>query len=343
MAEPTPIPDHEAPQESQDPHESIHQPHDKFFRTNYRNIATVTEFFKNYLPPALVEAIDWTTLKLVPSSFISNELKASESDLLYSVQFQGQEIFLYILFEHQSVEDPWMPFRLLVYMVHAWGVFRKNNPEATKLPAIFPVVLAQNDKNWTVSPRFIDLIDIPTNLLPVLKPYIPDFSYHLFELSKHNYDDFLGTPLGIMVLRLLKAERLKDLQNPKVLDETLLLRLSPEELFSVIHYIFHVGNLDTKTIETIIQGIKAESIRNTTMTLAQKYIQEGRQEGEEQGLLKGRQEGRQEGLLAGKIQVCQQILGEMETPMEELTALPQSELEKRNQQYQARVLQYIRH
>ncbi|MDX2110919.1 MAG: Rpn family recombination-promoting nuclease/putative transposase [Verrucomicrobiota bacterium] len=329
----------DAPLQSEETRESIHQPHDKFFKSSYRDIPTVIEFFKNYLPRALVEGIDWTTLELMPSSFISNELKASEGDLLYSVQFKGQKILLYLLFEHQSEEDQWMPFRLLLYMVHAWNIFRKNNPQARKLPPILPVVLAQNNKDWTVSLRFIDLVDIPENLIPELKPHIPDFSYRLFELSKYNYEEFCGTPLGIMVLRLLKAERLGDWFNPKVMDETLMTLLAPEDLYRALHYIFHVGNLDTKTIETIIQGIKAESIRNTTMTLAQQYIQEGRQEGRQEGLDKGRYQG----LLAGKIQVCQQILGEMETAMEELTALPLSDLEKRNQQYQAKVAQFIRH
>ena len=75
-----------------------------------------------YLPAALAERLDWSTLKLAETSFVDEALQESESDLLYTIQVAetAEPAYLYLLFEHQSKPDPWMRFRLLKYMCRIW-------------------------------------------------------------------------------------------------------------------------------------------------------------------------------------------------------------------------------
>ena len=58
-------------------------------------------------------------------SFISDELRTQESDMVFSVPFRlpgepPQEVIVYILIEHQSSPEALMRLRLLIYMVRLW-------------------------------------------------------------------------------------------------------------------------------------------------------------------------------------------------------------------------------
>jgi predicted transposase YdaD len=59
--------------------------------------------------------LNWSTLKLLEGSFVDEDLRGSEADLLYEIEHVlGEEsVWVYILLEHQSTPDRWMRFRLL--------------------------------------------------------------------------------------------------------------------------------------------------------------------------------------------------------------------------------------
>ena len=64
-------------------------------------------------------------LEQLHRSFISDELRTQESDMIFSVPFRDptgrcEEVILYILIEHQSTVDPSMELRLLSYMTQIW-------------------------------------------------------------------------------------------------------------------------------------------------------------------------------------------------------------------------------
>ena len=63
------------------------------------------------LPPRLAAAIDFDTLALAPGSFVDEALRERHTDLLYAVRLRERDALSYLVFEHQSVVDPLMPFR----------------------------------------------------------------------------------------------------------------------------------------------------------------------------------------------------------------------------------------
>ena len=65
---------------------SIHQPNDKLFKLSMGNLRVATEFFQAHLPATLLSKIDFSTLKLEKDSFIDGIYKATEADIVYSVQ-----------------------------------------------------------------------------------------------------------------------------------------------------------------------------------------------------------------------------------------------------------------
>ena len=97
--------------------ESIHQPHDKLFKAAFSNPETAAAFLRTHLPQSLADALQWNALELHPGSFVDEQLRGSEADLLFSLKSNDDEVFLYLLWEHRSSPSPLMALRLLSYMV----------------------------------------------------------------------------------------------------------------------------------------------------------------------------------------------------------------------------------
>jgi len=283
----------------------IHQPHDKLVKSTFSDPDNARAFFEGHLPHNLTRRIDWTTLSLASGSFIDPEFAATSSDLLFTAQIEGHPAFLYILFEHQNAEDPLIGLRLLTYMVRIWNDHLRTNPSATKLPPILPLVLAQDNKPWKSSTRFADLVDSPEGVGQELKKHIPDFKFQLVELYRMPFDKILGTPMGILALRALKAEKLQALLDDPVWDETLMLQLSPAAFEMLMRYILD-RDLDKPAFRRKLQTLSNPKLSQNAMSLAEQFRQEGREEGHQEGRHEGRQEGRHEGRHEGLISSKQQ-------------------------------------
>ncbi|EIP97692.1 hypothetical protein OpiT1DRAFT_02139 [Opitutaceae bacterium TAV1] len=333
-----------------------HQPHDKLFKTNFRDIPTAVAFFQNYLPARIVKKLDFSRIKVVPGSHVTGKLKSFESDLLFRVALKGKkdkEALVYLLFEHQYEEDRWIALRLLRYQVSIWETWLKEHPKATRLPVIVPVVLAHNKTPWTLRPRFDSLLfnlpgpdnaNAPTRAAAIagadaagggtamagntdaadaiddLSDFIPAFTFGLLQLAQIPFDKIMGTPLGILTLRIFKAQRLGGNypDSPWIWDETLFTDLAPLALEQIFTYMSGRPEFDIVDIQSKVAYFESETVKHTAMTIAQRLRQEGREE--------GRVEGIERGELLGRIQVLQEILGKKVTPRKNLIGKPLAEL-----------------
>ena len=275
----------------------LHQPHDKLVKSTFSDPDNARAFLQAHLPRKLTRRIDWSTLNLASGSFIDPEFAATSSDLLFTAQIDDRPALLYILFEHQNQEDPLIALRLLTYMVRIWNDHLRNNPGASKLPPILPLVLAQDNKPWKSSTRFADLIEIPAGAGEELKKHIPDFEFQLVELFRMPFEKILGTPMGILTLRALKAEKLQALLADPVWDEALLVQLSPASFEMLMRYILD-RDLDKPAFRKKLKTLHNPKLSKNAMSLAEQFRQEGIRKGRQQG----RQEGRQEGLIFSKQQ-----------------------------------------
>ena len=260
------------------PESPLHQPHDKLVKSTFSDPDNARAFLQAHLPSNLVRRMDWTSLSLLSGSFIDPEFAATSSDLLFTAKIDGHPAFLYILFEHQNQEDPLIGLRLLTYMIRIWNDYLRNNPGATKLPAILPLVLAQDSKPWKSSTRFADLIDIPEGVGEDIKKHIPDFEFQLVELYHMPFDKILGTPMGILTLRALKAEKLQALLDDPVWDETLLIQLPSASFEMLMRYILD-RDLDKPAFRRKLKTLRNPKLSKNAMSLAEQFRQEGRQEG----------------------------------------------------------------
>ncbi len=267
----------------------LHQPHDKIVKATFSDIPNASAFLQAELPPNLVPHIDWSTLRLESGSQIDAKFSASSSDLLYTARLGGDPAYIYILFEHQSSEDPWIALRLLSYMVGIWRDHARKAPAGTRLPSILPLVLAQDNKPWKTSTRFADLVQAPSVLAEAIQKHTPDFEFQLVELFRMPFEKILGTPMGILTLRALKAEKISALLDDAVWDEMLMVQLQPEEFERFLRYILD-RDIDKPDFRRKLKTITDPKLIENAMSLAEQLRQEGRQEGHQEGLIASKQQ-----------------------------------------------------
>ena len=102
-------------------------PHDAIFRQMLAQKEVARDFLQLYLPAPFLSICDLNTLQLASGSFIEEDLRSSDSDILYSLQTRHGAGYIYALIEHQSSPDKLMAFRLMRYMLQA-GSTEKPGP-----------------------------------------------------------------------------------------------------------------------------------------------------------------------------------------------------------------------
>lgn len=273
----------------------ITNPHDKFFKETFSQPEIARDFLANYLPEAVRPLLDLNQLKLEKDSFVDPQLLEHFSDLLYGVPLAEGEgtVFVYLLLEHKSYFDPLTPLQILGYMVRFWE--RRGREGQKTLEPIIPLVLYHGRERWQGSQRLGDLYTGPEEL----RLYLPDFTYQLTDLSRHNSETIKGEVMTQIALRLFRTIFDPTLahQLPDIL--TLFWRLANQEtalqyLETVLRYLSVTAErLTAEELQTIVTDVLKQQGDELMPTIAQQWLEEGRQQGLEKGLEKGLAQGLQ--------------------------------------------------
>ena len=273
------------------PDETVYQPHDKLFRTVFSNPETAAAFLRAYLDSELVALTDWSTLQTQPGSFIDEQMKGSEVDLLFTAKVHGEDAHFYFLCEHQSREDPLMALRLLTYMVRIWTSEARGQPSQPRLTPIIPVVVAQDNRVWKTSTKFHDLFRLPAEKWEEVRAFTPDFAFRLLQLVEQPFESIQGTPDGKLTLRALKAQAVGQLLGDAVWEASLLREVSASALRWFVLYTLN-EDVDKERFWSRVEKLPRTDLPQEIMTLAERV----RNEGWEKGLETGREEGRLDAL-----------------------------------------------
>jgi predicted transposase/invertase (TIGR01784 family) len=270
----------------------IINPHDSFFRETFGRKEAAAGFLREYLPKSVARRIDLTTLSVAKDSFVEKELRQHFSDLLYTVRHQQGTLYLYLLFEHKSSPDPWTALQLLRYQVRIWEQHRKQHPEERQLPAVIPLVLYHGRRKWRISDRFRSLIAQEGE---ELNRYIPDFHYHLHDLSVFSDEQIRGGVLERTALLLLKhifdpdlAERL-----PGILSLVREIGEKQDSLEMLEVLLRYVVKATKKFDEQQLKGILKQSFikEDVMQDFIDKYMEQGMRKGMQKGMREGVQQG----------------------------------------------------
>ncbi len=108
------------------PIEHFHDRSTRWLLEDHENVRGLIEIIDD----TLVTHLEFEQLTPVNRSFIPDNLREQESDLVYTVPFragtQTEELLIYILIAHQSTVDVAMGYRVLFYMTQIWDFQRRE-------------------------------------------------------------------------------------------------------------------------------------------------------------------------------------------------------------------------
>ena len=115
----------------------IEHPHDRLFRAVFSDAKETADLLRSALPRDVSDKVHWDSLRLIDGTFIDDALRESETDLLFEAGYgdKVRPVRLYLLFEHQSTPDAWMPFRLLKYCLPHLGCGTAERARAHEIVA----------------------------------------------------------------------------------------------------------------------------------------------------------------------------------------------------------------
>lgn len=274
----------------------LRNPHDKFFKDSFGNVAVAKDFLLNYCPEEVLQVLDLATLEPQKDSFLTPELEESFSDLLFKVQVCGREGYLYLLFEHKSYSDKGTTLQLLRYMLDIWEAKRLKE-RATKLPIILPLVIYHDKKEWKLPTSLGELLDGYEELPAEVKGYVPNFRYLFYDLSSYTDEEIRGEVQTRILLTLFRdvktqsgeAVLMSVLRAFRYLEELEDKQSAVSYVETMLRYIYEGGNdLTKEDMNKIIERLENHELKGSdlAMTLAEILRSEGREEGRQEGEMK---------------------------------------------------------
>jgi len=273
-------------------------------------------FFEHSLPDHIVNNLNLSTVQLERKSFINNQLKGSQSDLLYKIKtIDNKLLFIYILLEHKSSIDRWVLFQLLGYIVQIGDrerminkVKRKRKREENKannrpenegieteyLTPVIPIIVYHGPEHWECSKNLSKLYKGND----LYKDFLPDFNFLVINL--HNYDEtqikgIVYLQVALLVMKYFFSDELFN-KLPDILSlfADLVQQKSTIDFLSIVlEYIGTNQRCDEEFLKESLDKAfenKGEEIMHTLAdklvdkySLADKWIDKGKKVGKKEG------------------------------------------------------------
>ena len=256
--------------------EKIDNPHDKIFKKMFGDIDVATDFLKNYLPNEILEITDLESITYEKETHVSKKLQEYFLDILFKTKINGEEAYIYFLFEHKSYNDKKVPIQMLEYIINIWNLKIKNN----KVPIVIPLLIYHDKDKWKVDKNLINMVEgvekLPKNILK----YIPNYEYILYDIPTYfTNEQVKGSELLKFILKIFAYAK-KDWEEMKFIVSEAEFMLNMDFFESFAWYIMTIQNIDVEEFKKVV---KDERRRDLVMSLAEKLKNEGMEKGIEKG------------------------------------------------------------
>jgi len=262
-------------------------PHDRLFKTAMSDIRVAQDFFEHYLPASIRALADLDSLEICPNSYVDQALALTSSDVLYKATIANETSYLFLLCEHQSSVDHFMPFRVWQYIVAIWRDHIKQT-QAKTLPLVVPLVFYHGARPYDGARDIRDLIQAPQALIEeiLFKPF------HLID-THHIADETLREQhwAGVMafVMKHIFARDCMTFIQP-LLEMVRSLEQktgATDYIVALLNYLLEVGN--TGQLETLVDTLREglSDRGDEVMSIAEMLREAGRKAGIQTGIQTG--------------------------------------------------------
>lgn len=178
--------------------------HDNGYKNLFSHPEMVRDLLTGFVHEPWVAELDFSTLEKVSGSYVSDDLRDREDDIVWRVRFQNRWLYVYLLLEFQSTVSDFMAVRLLTYVGLLYQDIIKQEawtPER-KLPPVLPLVLYNGTRRWDAAQEVSELIEpLPGRL----QDYAPRLRYLL--LDEGSIDESSALELQNLVAALFRLEK----------------------------------------------------------------------------------------------------------------------------------------
>ena len=286
----------------------LRSPHDEFFKSTFSKLVSARDLLQGILPAELVRELALEELTQESDVFVSEVLRESRTDILFTCSLKNSQVLVAILLEHKSSQPSNPHLQILRYMLNIW---ERNLAAKQPLQVVIPIVLHNGATPWRHAPFSSFFPDLPE----ILKPFIPEIPILLEDLAQTPESELNANfhdPVGRLALGLMKFIYSTD-DLDRLLNDFDPARSGrePEEiqrfLRSALVYILKSG--ETIELETFIENLQP-NIKGVTMTIAETLHKKGLEEGLEKGREEGRVEGIEEGIHQQAVESAKKMLAE---------------------------------
>ena len=286
------------------------EPHDIRLKELFWNKDAFISLLRDCVKADWVDALDVGSLRRSPTSFILQDFKKKEADIVYEATLNNgsQRVVFYVLLELQSRVDYRMPYRLMLYIVEILRhYYNSSDPKARvrkdfKFPAVVPIVFFSGSRKWTV----------PTNLREMFDGHkkfggsLLDFNYALVDVKGYDDESVKGFHSKLLKVMMMfeKAENVTELLKVLKKYEGEIQQFNDEE-FRIIGIAVDIlsklyGAEDARVFSDALKTTNAERVSGMLSNLI-----ENEKKREKQLINQGMQQGIQQ----EKVETAKRLLG----------------------------------
>ena len=172
---------------------------------NYKRLFSfprmVEDLLRAFLPADVLAELDFSSLDKLTTEYVSDELLQRHGDCVWRLRRRGEWLYLLVLLEFQSTEEPRMALRILTYTSLLYQELVRTDAldAGGRLPPVLPVVLYTGEARWRAAGEVGELI-APVG--PELAPYQPSQRYLVVDERHVGAEDLpegnlMGAVLGL--------------------------------------------------------------------------------------------------------------------------------------------------
>jgi len=307
--------------------------HDRGYRMLLSHPRVVEDLITSFVPGDFVRDIDFSKLKSCARSFVTENYREREADVIWHVKVKGRPVYFYILIELQSSRDRWMALRMLVYILLLYQDLIVKEKITGKLPSVFPLLLYRGDIEWKDPLSLSDLIEVP---FKAFRPHVPEFSFLLIDEKRFSKESLLALDSIMARVFLVEKATLDDLSRISAAFQEIYQKEVKLPLKRILKIWFmrklRMSGLPTAGVNLdkgeVFEVLEANIARDRAR-LREEARREGSVEGMEKGMEEGMEKGRVEGRNEEKYEIARKLgaLGESIGKIALVTGLSEEQIE----------------
>ena len=276
------------PPKSEENQQLINNPNDKFFKFLFSMVKVVKGYFHDLFPKHLSEKLDLDTLELDNTTYITAELGAFYSDIVWQCQLRGSKLIVQIcfIFEHKSYVPAYPHVQIGDYKQ---GAYNKQLAAGQPLKVVVPIIVYHGKQKWEEKPFHSYFGDVD----PAFQGFIDQNAYYLTNLQ--DYSDAMIETFKVVFLRkaflALKHYTEKEYLKSHFLD---LIFIGHEENnsketldFVKSFYVYlsnKLGGIKKEEVTALIEQFDNQSKKETMYNFIEEIEEIGEKRGEKRGI-----------------------------------------------------------